>query len=176
MTRYHPLLVALHWIMVLLILLALAAGGLMLSEMPNDDPQKVDSLAGHMTVGLLIGSLLVLRFVTRLTTTSPPPAQTGSALLDRVGALTHWIFYILIAGMVVSGLATAIGADLFAIVFGGSGTPLPDSFDHLPQRAAHGVIAICLVALIALHVVAAIYHQFILSDGLLHRMWFGKRK
>jgi cytochrome b561 len=78
--------------------------------------------------------------------------------------------------MVLSGLATAIGADLFSIVFGGSGTPLPESFGHLPQRAAHGLIAIGLVALIALHVVAAFYHQFVLKDGLLRRMWVGKRR
>ena len=30
-------------------------------------------------------------------------------------------------------------------------------------------------ALIVLHVLAAIYHHFILKDGLIRRMWFGKR-
>jgi cytochrome b561 len=29
--------------------------------------------------------------------------------------------------------------------------------------------------LIALHVVAALYHQFARRDGLLQRMWFGRR-
>jgi cytochrome b561 len=33
-----------------------------------------------------------------------------------------------------------------------------------------------LMALIALHVLAALYHTFILRDGLLRRMWFGRRK
>lgn len=32
-----------------------------------------------------------------------------------------------------------------------------------------------LMALIALHVAAALYHRFVLKDGLLRRMWFGKR-
>jgi NAD(P)-dependent dehydrogenase (short-subunit alcohol dehydrogenase family) len=32
-----------------------------------------------------------------------------------------------------------------------------------------------LMTLIALHVVAALYHTFILRDGILRRMWFGKR-
>ncbi|MBM3529390.1 MAG: hypothetical protein FJX62_14970 [Alphaproteobacteria bacterium] len=31
-----------------------------------------------------------------------------------------------------------------------------------------------LVALLALHVGAALYHHFVRRDGLLRRMWFGK--
>ena len=37
------------------------------------------------------------------------------------------------------------------------------------------MIAKLLMALIALHLAAALYHQFVLKDGLLARMWFGKR-
>jgi cytochrome b561 len=46
----------------------------------------------------------------------------------------------------------------------------------MPTRIAHGLIATLLVALIVLHIAAAIYHQVVLKDGLLRRMWFGKRK
>lgn len=176
MTRYHPLLVALHWIMALMILMALAAGGLLLAQLPNDNPEKVSGLAGHMTFGMIIGALLLVRLATRLFTSKPPQAETGNALLDRLGELTHWAFYLLVAGMVLTGLATAVGGGLFPIVFGGQGGPLPDDLNTLPQRVAHGVIATCLLVLIALHVVAAGYHQLVLKDGLLSRMWFGKRR
>lgn len=175
MTRYHPILVALHWLMVPMILLALIAGSVMLDALPNSDPQKVQGLMGHMTMGMLLGVLLILRLATRSMTAKPPHASTGNAILDKVGVWTHWIFYLLIAGMVLSGLATALGAGLFPIVFGGSGDPLPATFDNLPQRAAHGIISSLLIGLIALHVGAALYHQFMLKDGLLKRMWFGKR-
>lgn len=85
MKRYHPTLVALHWLMALMIFLALAAGNFMLDPMPNDAPDKAGALAGHMTVGLLIGGLLILRLVTRFKTTKPPHATTGNAMLDRIG-------------------------------------------------------------------------------------------
>ncbi|WP_395173979.1 cytochrome b [Roseibium alexandrii] len=175
MQRYHPFLVALHWLMAVLILLALAAGGLVLANMPPDSAEKVEGLGGHMAVGMAIGLLLLVRLTTRLLTKHPPPARTGSDRLDRVGTLTHWAFYVLIAGMVLTGLATAFGAGLFPIVYGGAADRLPPDLAALPQRAAHGLIALALATLIGLHVVAAVYHQFFLKDRLLRRMWFGNR-
>ena len=47
MQRYHPLLVALHWLMALMILIALAAGGIFLANMPPDSPDKVAGHGGH---------------------------------------------------------------------------------------------------------------------------------
>lgn len=175
MQRYHPLLVALHWLMALLILVALAAGGLVLANMPADSADKVAGLGGHMAFGMAIGLLLILRLITRTQSAHPPHAQTGNAMLDRLGRWTHLGFYALIAGMVLTGMATAFGAGLFPIVYGGAAETLPPELATLPQRAAHGIIATLLVALIALHIAAALYHQIILKDGLLRRMWFGKR-
>ena len=119
MTRYHPLLVTLHWLMALLILLALAAGTLLLEPTPNDHPTKVEGLAGHMSVGMMIGTLLILRLLARNAAPHPPRATTGNGALDAIGLVTHWLFYALIAGMVLSGLATAFGAGLFPIVYAG---------------------------------------------------------
>lgn len=175
MQRYHPLLVALHWLMALMILVALPAGGLVLANMAPDSPDKVKGLGGHMIFGMAIGVLLVLRLVTRSRSTHPPHAETGTPLLDRIGRWTHWGFYALIAGMVLTGLATAFGAGLFPIVYGGTAETLPPGLAEMPTRVAHGFIATILVALIALHLAAALYHQIILKDGLLRRMWFGKR-
>jgi cytochrome b561 len=72
-------------------------------------------------------------------------------------------------------VATAVLADLPSIVFGASGAPLPESFFVFPTRVIHGVIAKTLVALIVVHATAALYHHFILRDGLIRRMWFGRR-
>ena len=175
MIRHDPLLVALHWLMALMVLVSLAAGGLVLAEMPRQSPDRYMALAGHMTSGLVIGVLLIVRLLTRIRSEKPPRATTGNPLIDRIGVLTHWGFYVLIAGMMLSGLATAIGAGLVPIVFSSSGEALPGDLTVFPQRVAHGLIARVLLALIALHVAAALYHQFVRRDGLLRRMWFGNR-
>ena len=70
MLRYHPLLVALHWLMALMIILALVAGSVLLAGMPLG-PEKVEGLGGHMTIGMAIGALLLVRLLTRLNTTHP---------------------------------------------------------------------------------------------------------
>jgi cytochrome b561 len=44
-----------------------------------------------------------------------------------------------------------------------------------PPRVAHGYIAAILAALILLHFLAALYHQFVRQDGLFRRMGFGAR-
>lgn len=175
MERYHPVLVALHWVMALMILIALAAGGLVLENLANDDPDKIFVLTGHMSAGIAIGVLLILRLFTRIRTRIPPRASTGNDLLDRIGIWTHRVLYVLTAGMVLTGLATALGAGLFPIVFGGVAETLPEGLSSLPQRAAHGWIAAVLITLIALHVAATLHHQLVLKDGLLRRMWFGRR-
>ncbi len=44
-----------------------------------------------------------------------------------------------------------------------------------PTFVAHGTLAALLAGFIVLHVLAALFHQFVLKDGLLRRMLFGRR-
>jgi cytochrome b561 len=60
-------------------------------------------------------------------------------------------------------------------VFQGSGEPLPPSLAVYPTFVAHLFLAWLLVGFLALHALAALYHQFFLRDGLFRRMWFGRR-
>lgn len=175
MTRYHPLLVALHWVLALMIIGGLVMGTFVLAATPNDDPFKITSLTMHMSMGMAILVLMVIRLVVRIVTAKPPHADIGHATLNKGAAAAHWLFYLLVIAMCLSGLATANMAGLPDIVFGGSGEPLPANFDDLAPRAAHGVIATLLGLLILSHVAAGLYHQFVRKDGLFARMWFGDR-
>ena len=173
--RYHPALVTLHWLLAALIVASLASGAFWLAAMPNADPRKVDILRLHMSAGMLIFGLMAVRFAVRMLTARPARATTGRPGLDRIATLTHYGFYVLVLLMVASGYATGIFAGLPAIVFGGSGDPLPPSFATYPTFTAHRALAIALAALIALHALAALWHHVGRRDGLLRRMWFGRR-
>jgi cytochrome b561 len=82
-SRYHPLLVLLHWLFAALIVAMLCIGFMVLEPMPNIDPQKIDILLIHMSVGILIFALMVVRFVIRMRTSRPAPATTGFPVLPR---------------------------------------------------------------------------------------------
>ena len=171
--RYSKAAITLHWVIAVMVFMSLFIGGGMLAEMNNSNPEKTSALQGHMIWGLIIGVLMLARIVVRFTAQRPAPASTGNPLLDRLGGATHTLLYLLVIGMVGSGLASAILADLPEIVFQGTGE-LPASFNDLPPRIAHGVIAKILMALILLHVAAAFFHQFKLKDRLLSRMGIGQ--
>lgn len=172
--RYHPALVALHWIVALLIFFMMAAGKLVLLMMPNT-AEKILPLTGHVSIGIAILVLLVIRFIVRVTTQKPAPADAGHPLLNKIGVVTHYLLYLAAFGMVLSGMGMAQASNLFQILFGNAGLPLPEDFWVYPPRIGHGVTATVLLLLIALHIGAALYHQFIRKDNLLARMWFGKR-
>jgi cytochrome b561 len=174
-TRYHPLLVALHWLLAFLIIAALFAGFFLLAQMPNSDPQKIRVLLVHMVIGMTILALMLVRFVIRMLTSHPEPATTGHPFLDRLAPVTHYGFYVLVVLMVATGYATAIFAGLNRIVFQGSGEPLPEDFDVYPTFIAHSFFAAILAGLVVLHVLAALYHQFVRRDRLFRRIWFGRR-
>jgi cytochrome b561 len=173
-TRYQPLLVGIHWLMAIMIIVALTAGALVLVKIPNTDPMKVGALRQHMGGGILLLVLMLVRLIVRMRTVHPARASTGSSVLDRVAWLSHRLLYVLVLGQAASGLYLAFQAGLPDIVFGGHGA-LPSDFWIFPARSVHYVISRLLMALIALHVAGALYHSFILRDGLLRRMWFGKR-
>ena len=174
-SRYHPLLVTLHWLLAALIVAALAVGFFWLAAIPNSDPHKIPVLRVHMAVGMLILALTVVRFLVRLLSTRPAAATTGYPLLDRIAPITHYGFYLLVLLMVASGFTTAILAGLNRIVFQNSGEPLPPSFAVYPSFVAHSYVAALLVGFIGLHVLAALYHQFVRRDALLQRMFYGRR-
>lgn len=171
--RYHTALVVLHWVLALFLIGALAAGSLVLAPAANSDPAKVTSFAMHMGLGVTILVLMLVRLVVRLSTAHPLRPVTGIALADRLAPLTHWALYGVAIAMSVSGIVMSRQSGLPDAVFGDGAMP-PDLWAY-PARAVHGVLSRLLMALIALHVVAALWHQFIRRDGLMARMGLGPR-
>jgi cytochrome b561 len=70
-SRYHPALVSLHWLLALLIMLAMGMSTFVLKEIPNTSPDKLGALQGHMLMGLAIGALMMVRLIVRLRTSHP---------------------------------------------------------------------------------------------------------
>ena len=90
---------------------------------------------------------------------------------DRYGTM-HIFFYIVILGMIASGIGMVALSGAGPVIFGEEGT-LPDFWKY-PPRIPHGIGARLLLALLVLHTGAALYHQFVRRDSLLGRIWFSR--
>jgi len=173
-SRYHPALVVLHWLLAILIPTALALGVLVVAKIPNSDPMKAEALRGHMAGGILILTLMLLRLLIRFATRHPAAASTGNSLLDGLAWVSHRLLYLAVIGMAVVGLMMAIESGILGILIG-QHPQIPADFWVYNLRHAHYLISRLLMVLIALHIAGALYHTLIRRDGLLRRMWFGRR-
>jgi cytochrome b561 len=158
--RYHPLMVLLHWLTVVLIL-----GAGFLSEESGASP-----ITPHMVLGSLLLVTMVIRLITRLKVKRPAQADAGNPFLNKLGDLVHIglyaaAFYILGLGGLIASQRNLIGYAL------GSG-----SVERVSEglRMFHKLGWLAIIGLLFLHIGGAVYHQFILKDNLLGRMWFGK--
>ena len=172
-SRYHPLLVTLHWLLAALIVAALALGALVMAGIPNSDPMKLEALRSHMIGGGLIMMLMPSRYAVRALTARPPEADAGNLFFNKLAWFSHRALYVLVLAQAGSGVVMALQTHLPEIVFMHQGT-LPADFWGFPIRYVHYVVSRMLMTVIALHVTGALYHVFVRGDGLMKRMWFGR--
>lgn len=170
--RYHPYLVALHWLVAICVVLNLYLGKFIFP-----DPDYPESAARvHMLTGILVLLLVLVRFVVRLRSARPPESTSGNRFTDALARIVHYGLYLMLIAITLLGVGFATLSGRLARSLLGTGPasgPPPQGVFLL--RGLHGLSANILLLLIALHVAAAVYHQFILKDNLLARMWFGRR-
>jgi cytochrome b561 len=149
LVKYSLAQIALHWIVALMVLAQWITSyaihrthNTMLPPARSDLLQHSWHNYAGMAVGALVGFYVLLRLVQRM-----PPL--GKTWLDRGAAYAHWLIY----GLILAQSATGFIA---AYVWGGA-------------ARFHIQIWNAVLALIILHVLAALYHAA-RRDGVLGRM------
>jgi len=169
--RYDPTAIALHWLLAAMILGTLGMG-LYMTGLPFS-PARLKLFNWHKWAGMSILFLSAVRLAWRVSH-GRPPSPAMPAWQRRAAQFTHAALYALFFGLPLAGWAYSSAAGFPVVLFGV--LPLPDlvSPDRALSdslRALHHALAYTLGALIALHVAAALKHQFIDHDGLMRRMW-----
>lgn len=166
-----------HWGVALLVLVMLPVGLLMVQEGLERSVQN-GLFIFHKNVGVIVALLVVLRLVYRLLNPPPELPSTIPPWQRHASAWTHRILYGLILLVPVSGYVRvrAGGFPIEMLDSLGIGTLLPRS-DALAETAKsiHYLGGLALMALIALHVGAALHHGLIKRDGVFQRMWPSRR-
>ena len=168
--RYGAMIVAIHWFTAVLIIILLASGFRATNAV--DAATKAAILRVHIPIAIAVFALTVGRLVWWWGFDRKPIPIGGSPRWQVLSAqAVHLAFYAIILGMIASGVGMMALSGAAPAIFGGSGT-LPDFWSYRP-RIPHGIGARVLLALLILHIGAALYHQFVRRDGLIRRMWFG---
>lgn len=163
--------IALHWLIALLILAALPLG-LTMTGM-DLSPQKLKFYAWHKWLGVTLFGLAALRLLWRAGHPAPPWPQTMPAWQRRAAHGLHWALYVLMLAIPLAGwlMSSAKG---FQTVYLGV-LPIPDLLAKDEAlggilAGVHAALAYALIALLVVHVAAALKHHFIDGDDILRRM------
>jgi len=147
---YSGLQIALHWIMVVLIPLAWLSSGGAEEAWDGIEEGVAPGFVPHVAVGIAVLALVVLRLVIRLKRGAPPAPGAPGSLMVRAAEWGHRLIYLLMIAVPLGGMS---------IWFGG-----------MDNGDIHGLFANVLMIVVLGHALVALYHQYVLKDGLIRRM------
>ena len=161
--RYNNGAITLHWLTLALVLTQLYLG-FTFADMERG-PARTELFTWHKTVGATILVLSLIRLAWRLMH-KPPPFPESLPRWERIAAVwNHRTFYFLLIALPLTGLAT-ISAGHSGTTRLAGGIPLP-LIPGIPESAGDGLgdthmlLVFITLALVVLHVAAALKHQFI---------------
>lgn len=177
--RYATGSIILHWLIAINTLGLLASGLWMVGaiEVPGLMAIAFETYQLHKAFGVLVLLLTIVRIGWRLGARAPAPSATLGPMARRFAGGAHAALYILMLAVPLTGwlLVSASPLGLATSLFGVIDWPrLPviAAADLETQaKAAHRWSSYLFGALVAVHVAAALKHQFIDRDGLIGRMW-----
>ena len=179
--RYNKIAILLHWIVTVLIFANFAI------VFVWEDVSKAEAitLAGyHMSIGLTVFGFMAVRTLWRITHPAPPFAERYAQWEKTLAHAVHGLLYLLALGVPLGGyLMTSawkgvteypiMWFGLFEIpAFGPLVSMAADQREAIHHffEEAHELAGWALLALIVLHIVGALKHQFIDKEPELQRM------
>ncbi|TGD98611.1 cytochrome b [Methylobacterium nonmethylotrophicum] len=177
--RYTIVAIVLHWLIALGIL-ALLALGLAMTRGPLSPMDRFAFYQWHKSIGLTVLVLMALRLAWRLFNPPPPLPEAMPTAERRAAGAAHLALYGLLLAMPLVGWAmvSASPYNIPTVLYGAIPWPHLPVLPELPNKAAvegalklvHSYGAWLLIALLLLHVGAALRHHLVLRDDTLWRM------
>jgi cytochrome b561 len=169
--RYTTPAIIFHWLVALMIIGAFSMG-LVMTEM-SLSPTKLKYYSWHKWAGVTILAIATLRLLWRLSHPAPPYPASMPAWQKSGANVLHGLLYALMFAVPISGYFYTLSAGFPVVYFGLFELPvLIDKNEALKPilKGVHFWLNMTLASAVALHVAAALKHQFIDRDGVLKRM------
>ena len=174
MTTRFPLRTrVLHWLTAFLVFTTLLVGFVMVNSLSS-----YAALVGvHMTLGVAILAIVVIRAANRFTHRTPPLPDTVRGFEHKLVVGSELSMYALLLAQPLVGWAMVSAEGLPVTVFGSLRLPRiapADADTFFLLRQTHSVLAYLLVVVIIAHVSAVLLYTLTLRDRMLSRMTFGR--
>ena len=164
-----------HWTISFLII-AMLVFGFFLDDFPNTSQEFAYN--AHKTIGIIILALVILRLGWRWMNIQPGYSAKYPLFLRFLAHAAHYVIYLAIIAMPISGWVMSTASGKIPHFLGWFYFPMPGISlnESLAGQAfqVHNILAIVLIVLVSLHVLAALFHQFVLKDNVLKRMLPGR--
>ena len=169
--RFGIVAIALHWFIAIAMLASLALAWY-LEDL--DGEEKIYWLALHKSVGMVIFVAAIARLIWRVRHPAPAYGFAMPRWQQLAAHATHILLYVMLFSLPITGYIaeTARGRDtaFFGLFPIPALVPLNRKLSYY-ALTVHDWSQYAVYALILLHVGAALYHQLILKDGIIERMW-----
>ncbi len=167
--RYGWVAIIIHWLMAVAII-GMYFLGEFIVDLDYYSPWYRTAPDVHRGIGIILGALLIFRWIWRITNTEPE--GEGSLWELKIAKAVHWLFYLLIIAIVISGYLITTAGGQGVSFFGLFDIPATLTGDQQEEIAGdiHEILATAILALAGLHGLAALKHQFFNHDGTLMRM------
>lgn len=165
-----------HWLIFALVLLMVPMG-LVMTSLDSGMLQNV-LFVTHELVGVTVFVLMLGRLCWRLTHALPPPSRDLSAFEVRASQTVHWLLYLVLFSMPITGYVFVVAGDYPLTYFDLADVPrLLAKNKALSDFAetAHLTLQYAVYALVAAHAGAALHHYFWRRNDVLARMLPGLR-
>ncbi|GAB2809053.1 cytochrome b/b6 domain-containing protein [Dyella kyungheensis] len=165
-----------HWLTALF--LAIAAALILTRDEVDGRSLRMWLLEGHRHFGLFVLLLFLARVAFRFRVGKLPSEGNASALIRLAAGTTHMALYVLLLAQPLLGWALSNAEGKPVHFFGITLPALVASDDDLADSLTvwHQDVAWVLLALITLHIGAALWHHFVLRDRTLRMMLPGRRR
>lgn len=140
---------------------------------PKDAPEKLQYILLHKSLGVVVLGIAVLMLFWRAFGQRPKFAPLMPTWEKLIAHLTHFLLYVSMFIMPVSGIVMSQLSDRAVKVF--DWFTLPTLFTKNPDAAkivygVHLFSSYIIIGVVSLHILAAFYHHFIHKDTVLKRM------
>jgi cytochrome b561 len=173
--RFDAVSMTLHWLTAALILAQLVGGWSM--SLVQDDQTADRLLAVHRSVGVVTWFVVAARLIWRSKWAVKPPLPQDMPLAQKVAArAVEWSLYGLLLLQPLTGLGHSLARGKPFTLFWLQVPALMarDKPLSMMLHDAHAMTAKLMLAVIAMHVGAALFHGLIRRDGVLASMWLSR--